>query len=93
MIVFLRFNFKFRFYDETKEILVGQVIVATPWVRGFELSHPLEEPQEVRASVVRRINLLVAEFADEARISMVHPDWEQTEIGEVEVSVVSVNVV
>ena len=93
MIVFLRFNFKFRFYDETKEILVGQVIVATPRVRCFELRHPFEEPQEVRASVVRRINLLVAEFADEARISMVHPDREQTEIGEFEVSVVSVNVV
>ena len=87
------FYLEFRRYKKTEEILVGQVIVATPWVRGFEHSHPFEEPQEVRTSIVRRINLLVAEFTDEARISMVHPDREQTEIGEFEVSVVTVNVV
>ena len=60
---------------------MGEVVVLSGCVGTFELCHPFEETQEVRTSVVGRIDLLVAEFAKEAAVTVVDGNLDDAEIG------------
>ena len=86
-------NSKFRFYDETKEIIVREIVIRMVGIGGFKYDHPLEESKKERHRVVCRRNLLVAKFLDETSIPMVNGDLDKSKVQQVDVQPIPIDVV
>ena len=78
--------------EDTEEFVAGEALVLPMRVGGFPLCHPLEAFED-DAGVHRDVDAVVAEFAEEAAIATVDGTRNGTEVADVVVEGVAVDVV
>ena len=79
--------------EEAEEVFAGEIAVVGVRIGTFENCHSFEEPQEIVTRVIRRIDTVMPESARETSISMVHPDGEQTKVGDIKIHVITIDMV
>ena len=78
--------------EDTEELVAGEALVLLMRVGGFPFSHPLEAFED-DAGVHGNVDAVVAEFAEEAAIATVDGTRNGTEVADVVVEGVAVDMV